>query len=633
MVSRNFAHQTLPSFFPTIGGTIPNENIPRDLLETVTTILMDNGISPDDLAAIASGSQRQNNRGLGPQNVHSNRNFLPAAGARQNWRARTGNQTPGPSGFQRRQNGGANAFGSRESLDSEVGSHQNERNGGNGNGNTNNWRNRGQEGRQNSWQRQGNDGNRERRNVGPGFKYLEELCEKDPEEILISISANKGFSIRLEQELTGDYIFILLKLFAKMCMTSFTACKVEVVKQFCTEKFIDQVKKYIATLPAHDNRDKKVLNRHFWGSPDEFWNNLCVTCGSVIELIPSNAVDVLPKLIITAALSIQNIETVHKVAASDKTKQNLEKLQEKIALCIEEIERKQNDAPAGQEFVEEIEPPDDFRELTVYPTSAEVLSEDRSFVRMNKVEGRYRDIEEYLDIQFRLLREDFVGPLREGIGEYLKQKRGSSDRKKIHSVKVHPRIRFLATQNVKDQVGVRLQFELDARKLTKNFGRLENSKRFMFGALVCFTKDDFQSLIFGKIIDRDPKLLEKGMIVVSFDNDENIDYDVEYIMVECSVYFEPYYHVLKALQAMDVQNFPMEHYIVNVDPEIRIPRYLSPESNFKIDKFRVGLFHAFSWPNAKALQLNDTQYEAFKAGLTKEFCIIQGPPGKMILFY
>lgn len=39
----------------------------------------------------------------------------------------------------------------------------------------------------------------------------------------------------------------------------------------------------------------------------------------------------------------------------------------------------------------------------------------RPYLRRNKEKGSFSDIEQYLDVQFRLLREDFVSPMRDGI--------------------------------------------------------------------------------------------------------------------------------------------------------------------------------------------------------------------------
>ena len=34
-----------------------------------------------------------------------------------------------------------------------------------------------------------------------------------------------------------------------------------------------------------------------------------------------------------------------------------------------------------------------------------------------------------------------------------------------------------------------------------------------------------------------------------------------------------------------------------------------------------------SWPSAKDLELDDSQFDALQLALTKEFAVVQGPPG------
>jgi hypothetical protein len=41
------------------------------------------------------------------------------------------------------------------------------------------------------------------------------------------------------------------------------------------------------------------------------------------------------------------------------------------------------------------------------------------FLRRNKKEGKYLNLEHYLDVQFRLYREDFISPLRNAVKEYM----------------------------------------------------------------------------------------------------------------------------------------------------------------------------------------------------------------------
>ncbi|CAI8041379.1 hypothetical protein GBAR_LOCUS23010 [Geodia barretti] len=44
-------------------------------------------------------------------------------------------------------------------------------------------------------------------------------------------------------------------------------------------------------------------------------------------------------------------------------------------------------------------------------------------VRPNKVDAPYKDWMEYYDIQFRLVREDFIAPLRRGVAAFLQETR------------------------------------------------------------------------------------------------------------------------------------------------------------------------------------------------------------------
>lgn len=67
-----------------------------------------------------------------------------------------------------------------------------------------------------------------------------------------------------------------------------------------------------------------------------------------------------------------------------------------------------------------LEPPNNFRDIPIYPTTEDILFNHEPFIRKNVIEGKYvGGVDHYLDTQFRLLREDFVRPLRNGISEYV----------------------------------------------------------------------------------------------------------------------------------------------------------------------------------------------------------------------
>ena len=96
------------------------------------------------------------------------------------------------------------------------------------------------------------------------------------------------------------------------------------------------------------------------------------------------------------------------------------------------------------------------------------------------------------------------------------------------------------------------------------------------------------------------------------------------------------------LQGFDKDNFPLEKYIVNVDKDILPPSYLTSICNDSIYSISNGLPHTDpeakvsrvdildkqQWPPHEDFNLDESQYEAFRAALTKQMVVIQGPPGK-----
>ena len=143
-------------------------------------------------------------------------------------------------------------------------------------------------------------------------------------------------------------------------------------------------------------------------------------------------------------------------------------------------------------------PPDDFRELSVIPTQKDILTAERPFLRRNKIDGSYHDAEHYLDVQFRLLREDFVRPLREGIAQLL-ERIGSAKIGALQDIRVYKDVHLLypvCTSN-----GLQYKIKFDTTRL-KNV-LWENSKRLIFGSLMCLSKDKFESFVFATVANRD----------------------------------------------------------------------------------------------------------------------------------
>lgn len=368
------------------------------------------------------------------------------------------------------------------------------------------------------------------------------------------------------------------------------------------------------------DRHEKKNNTFFWKDPDDFWNNLITISRTVHDLIPASSCEVLERILKAVKFYIPIIENSHSMHISDDIKAKIDVLCESVVETIKQVKRKHT-LPKDAEL--QVEPPDDFTEIEVYPSVIEITHPNTPFLRKNIVDRPYDSVHQYLDIQFRLLREDFVRPLREGICKYLK----NTNAKKIDDIKIYPKIRFLSAESINEQNCFRIQFNLE-RKVKKKIN-YQYSKKFIFGSLLCFTSDHFQSILFGKVVERKIQDLENDQLIVGFDNNAVLPsnlYDMDFIMIESSVFFEPYFQVLNVLKKINPECFPMERYIVNVQTDIQPPEYLL-NINPKFYQIEQETFFPIDWNNRKFYDLNESQQRAFQAALTQEFVVIQGPPG------
>ena len=284
-------------------------------------------------------------------------------------------------------------------------------------------------------------------------------------------------------------------------------------------------------------------------------------------------------------------------------------------------------------------PPNDFRNIPICPTSQEIVTRERPFVRTNIIWGRYENADHYLDVQFRLLREDFLGPLREGIQEIIqeipRQKRNQLGMKNYRKVKI-----------------VNKQF--------RSFGKVHHVKidvsglntskwihtRLMYGSFLCLSQDNFKTMLFATVVERDEEKLKCGQIGIQFFEGQNVlgieNRNCDYHMVEPATYFEAYRHVLKGLQELDDSTLPFKKYLVECSKDVDPPQYLrrndsqqpvcydlskalNVSSHYKTTA--VPVLQPKEWPPVKALPLNSSQLEALRTAITTEFCVIQGPPG------
>ncbi|CAH1988519.1 unnamed protein product [Acanthoscelides obtectus] len=233
----------------------------------------------------------------------------------------------------------------------------------------------------------------------------------------------------------------------------------------------------------------------------------------------------------------------------------------------------------------------------IYPARSELFAKSRPSIAPNKIKGPYSSVENYLKIQYDLLREDFIGPLRQDLAALCK------DRDTVQNIYFH-NVKFLRKGIKQDSTChcVKILSKLDKEVVASD------SKRLITGSFLLFYYKDLHTAICGKVEDND--LSKSQRLIVSLHPDTYMYLNKVYTMIEYSVLFEPYYNALRALKGMSDYTFPMERYIVNLNLSVNRPSYL------------VGITR-----NVYERNLNKYQLAAWQNAVNKEFVLIQGPPG------
>jgi hypothetical protein len=233
-------------------------------------------------------------------------------------------------------------------------------------------------------------------------------------------------------------------------------------------------------------------------------------------------------------------------------------------------------------------------QLPLLPTMEEVRSSSRnhSSLPVVKQKGPYVSPEEYLDTYLRLLREDSVAGLLQGIHALRKGKVDECDLKlwfQVSTVGVH----------FNHNASPGLTF---AVKLPKVQGSAKDSKAPLGGSLVCFFDDGggFDTPIWG-IVSRCEEDAGKtcvcfvDIVVLSGAEAElnsaswsfqcaRLMKGEDMVMAESPTYYKAYQPVLEALQLTDPESVPFREELVFVTwPEDPAPEYLKSTSGATLD--------------------------------------------------
>lgn len=255
---------------------------------------------------------------------------------------------------------------------------------------------------------------------GSVSKKLESVLKIiDDAELISTLSCEKRFLRLLEQPIDPDVMCHILDALARASECPSEQGTVQLLGLFymkvipkldANANFHRELKLYIADLSIHVAMHSPHRQKHI-----EALQNLLIFLRQIHSTIRHKSFDAVRDF---TQLVTAQIEFINR-------KGNL------LNGLIAEILAQLNESVAESElmWIETektkilLEPPEDFRKISIYPDAFDILGDHEAFIRENLAEGKYvAGVDHYLDVQFRLLREDFVRPLRNGISEYVRIK-------------------------------------------------------------------------------------------------------------------------------------------------------------------------------------------------------------------
>ena len=229
-------------------------------------------------------------------------------------------------------------------------------------------------------------------------------------------------------------------------------------------------------------------------------------------------------------------------------------------------------------------PPNNFRQMSLVPDINEIRS--KPYLQEIIISGCYESADHYLDIQFRLFREDMVHHIRSGIKRVWKYGQYSSlwNQEKFRGVKIYYDVKIIRLTADRGKLMMETEFNVNHPSLRRV--RWKRNKRLMPQSLLCFSSDGFQTLFFGTVAYRNADMLEKGRLIVCMEKSSQEVSDIiqiisggNFTVIESEAYFEAYRHVLAALQTFNSEDpLPFEKYFtVQERLEAEHPKYFRLE--------------------------------------------------------
>ncbi|XP_069477992.1 NFX1-type zinc finger-containing protein 1-like isoform X2 [Ambystoma mexicanum] len=231
--------------------------------------------------------------------------------------------------------------------------------------------------------------------------------------------------------------------------------------------------------------------------------------------------------------------------------------------------------------------------ISVFPIPEDMLTQPGSVLRPNPLRGPHPSEKSYLELHFRLLREDFIKPLRDGISSCFTPKTlFSGTRRSRKGMRLYNNVYII-------KVGTAPTGVIYMARFDSPFSSFVSSKRLMNGSLVCLISNDCDDILFATVMSYNRDELVEGYVWLDLKiNSPDLYkyfYRMRFTMLESPAFFEGYQHVLEGLQEMDHRLLPFRRYIVECNTSVFSPYYLDGPS-VEYDLTTLNPMHGVSFP-------------------------------------
>ena len=418
-----------------------------------------------------------------------------------------------------------------------------------------------------------------------GYKALEEICNSDSVEdgILDLANKSKRFEALLKSktEIRPDLMKLVIRAIHLCCSPNDVRENAERLLRVVIDSNFLRLHLFSFISQISYNSE---LNGNFL--PSDLISRLAEIFLQLSQRFGRDIVDSIP----LAQLS----ETLRELKCKSLLHEDTDVLEKKILQVREyrdELIRRKIQSARGQEDESQLTPPENFRDISVIPDAEDLKIHNKPFLRINVVDGSYKDQEHYLDVQFRLLREDFILPLRKGIRQLQKDYRALGTTSSGHSSDaqdVHVYRDVTVLYPVCSGKGMVYRIRFDAFHHSVRRVKWDNCKLLKFGSLLCLSRsaDGFYTPLFATVENRDPRDLCLGELEVRFEGVELevlnrfVEEKETFDMVESPAFYESYRHVLEGLKEIEPGELPFHEHIVKCSQDVGVPGYENKTNGF-----------------------------------------------------